>query len=115
MNHEQFLQQLTEHFPEVVAEIDDYARGLLHCEMAVFRRVVESEMDRGKAWRVTQYLRFLDECRSAADPALANAIDISFLEDFALGEFTEARYRAIHQLMPPRLREEIVSANARWK
>ena len=115
MNREQFLQQLAEQFPEVVSQISDYAQGLLHCEMADFRRVVESGMDRGELWRVERYLGFVDYCREAADPQLANAIDVSFLEDFALGEFTEARRQAVRERMPPRLREQVVSIDSRWR
>ena len=115
MDRQQFLQQLTERFPEVVGRFGEYSRGLLHCEMGHFRDVVESAMDGGHLWRVEQYLRFLDECREDADPALANAIDVSFLEDFALGQCTEVRRRAIRERMPARLREQILAANERWR
>jgi hypothetical protein len=114
MDRQQFLQQLTARFPEVISGMGEYSQGLLHCEMADFRRVVESAMDRGELWRVERYLRFVDDCREVAEPALANAIDVSFLEDFALGNFTEARRQALREQMPARLRERVVSVNGRW-
>ena len=115
MERQQFLQQLADRFPEVIPQISEYSQGLLHCEIGDFLTVVESAMDRGSLWRVEQYLRFLDDCRQAASPELANAIDVSFLEDFALGEFTVARHRAVRERMPPNLREHVVSINARWR
>jgi hypothetical protein len=115
MNREQFLQQLTARFPEITAAMSEYSRGVLHCEMGDFRRVVESAMDRGELWRVERYLRFVDDCREVAEPALANAIDVSFLEDFALGEFTEARRQAVRERMPARLRKLVVAVNGRWQ
>jgi hypothetical protein len=115
IDHEQFLKQLAERFPEVIGEISDYSHGLLHCEMADFRRVVETAMDQGALWRVELYLRFLNDCRETADPDLANAIDVSFLEDFAFGEITEARLQAVRERMPARLRKQVVALNNRWR
>ena len=36
---------------------------------------------------------------------MRNAVEISFLEDFALGEFTPARHRAVKERMPRLLRK----------
>ncbi len=115
MDREEFIQRLAKRFPEVPTQISDYAHGLLHCEMADFRRVVESAMDSGNHWSVELYLRFLDDCRQAASPELANAIDVSFLEDFALGDHSEERLKAVRERMPRRLREQLVSVDDRWR
>jgi hypothetical protein len=115
MDRGEFPTQLAKRFPEVISRMSDHARGLLHCDVADFRRVVESAMDGGQLWRVERYLRFLEDCRAAAGPALANAVDVSFLEDFALGECTEARRRAVRERMPARLRQAVISVSDRWR
>jgi len=114
MDREEFIKSLADQFPEVTAQINDYGRGLLHCEMADFRRVVEQAMDGGQNWRVEKYLRFIDACREVAGPNLANAIDISFLEDFALGAYTATRQQAVRERMPERLRQRLLRISNRW-
>jgi hypothetical protein len=115
MDREEFIKSLTEQYPEVLSQISDYAHGLLHCEMADFRSVVEAAMDRGAHWQVGKYLQFVSECREAANPDLANAIDVSFLEDFALGEYNEFRHQAVRERMPERLRERVIAVSERWR
>jgi hypothetical protein len=114
VDHEAFINSLLKRFPEVDAAISDYARGLLHCEVADFLRVVEAAMDSGKDDRVGEYLAFVDECRRVADPDLINAIDASFLENFALGDHTIARQRAVRERMPTLLRRRIIEVDNRW-
>jgi hypothetical protein len=83
--------------------------------MADFRPVVERAMDGEDHWRVEQYLNFLETCREAAGPDLANAVDVSFLEDFAIGEYTPTRHQAVRDRMPERLRQRVVAINGRWR
>jgi hypothetical protein len=115
MDRELFIQKLADRFPEVGPQISDYSHGLLHCEMADFRRVVEAAMGAGQHWRVEQYLGFVASCRAAAGPDLANAIDVSFIEDFALGEYTQARHQAVRERMPELLRRRLVAVDDRWR
>jgi hypothetical protein len=115
MDREMFIQQLTEQFPEVKPRLSDYSHGLLHCEMADFRRVVEAAMDAGQHWHVQQYLNFVSTYRMAAGPDLVNAIDISFIEDFALGEYTATRHQAVRQCMPEHLHQQVVAVDGRWR
>ena len=78
INHSAFIEMLADRFPEVVGAIDKCEDGLLHCEVAVFRRVTEEAMDAGRFWNVEQYFRFVEEVLPNADDAVANAIEVSF-------------------------------------
>ena len=115
LDHQRFIAALTQQFPEVAATLDDIDDGLLHLEMAAFRRCVENAMDEGRLWDVERYCRFIDESLRNADDALDNAIGVSFIEDFALGEWSENRHKAVTERLPQRLRNEIVAVNDRWQ
>lgn len=115
INHSQFMKLLTDRFPEVVHMIDKYEAGLLHCEVAVLRGAIEKAMDEGRLWDVERYSRFVEEVLPHADPAVGNAIDVSFIENFALGEFTKQRHRALSERMPKSLRDKIVAISEHWR
>ena len=115
MDREAFIRRLSEKFPEVTAAFGEYSEGLLHVEIAEFRSMVEIAMDNGRHWQVEKYLRFLDNCLKQAGPELQNAIEVSFLEDFALGKYSEARHRAVRERMPQHLRECVIEVNDRWR
>lgn len=115
LDRESFLSQLLHEFPEVEKAFEKGSQGLLHCEMGGFRKVVETAMDDGRHWQVQKYLEFLDNCLVQATPELENAILISFLEDFALGEVTRGRYEATRERMPDRLRKIVVETSDNWR
>jgi hypothetical protein len=115
IDHSAFIKMLADRFPEVVEAINEYEDGLLHCEVAVFRRTAEEAMDTGRLWNVEQYFRFVEEVLPNADNAVANAIEVSFLEDFAIGEYTEQRHRALRDRVSKALREKIVAINECWR
>ena len=89
LDREAFVGSVRSQFPEVAATIGDIDDGLLHLEVAAFRRCVEAAMDEGRFWDVERYCRFIAESFANADDALDNAIGVSFIEDFALGEINE--------------------------
>jgi hypothetical protein len=115
INHAKFMSMLGSEFPEVVAGIREDEKGLLHLEMGAFRRIVEEAIDAGRLWAAEKYFRFVDRVYSEADPDVANAIEVSFLEDFALGEFTLARHEAVKRRMPRRLRRILIGVDAKWR
>ena len=115
LNRESFIAAIASQFPEVAANIDEVDDGLLHLEVAAFRRCVEDAIDNGQMWNVERYCRFIYDSFANADDALDNAIGVSFIEDFALGEITEQRRRAVHERMPKQLRAEIIAINDRWR
>ena len=95
--------------------IDDIDEGLLHLEVAAFRRCVEQAMDNGRLWDVERYCRFIADSLVNADGALDNAIAVSFIEDFALGDITDLRKKAVLERMPRELREQIIAIDDRWR
>ena len=113
LDRDAFLKLLAEQFPEVSATIDDIADGLLHLEVAAFRRCVETAADSGRLWDVERYLRFVDDILPQADDALDNALGVSFIEDFAL-DCTDARRDAVRDRAPKRIRNMMVTINPRW-
>jgi hypothetical protein len=115
IDYEQFNCLLGSEFPEVVSGISEYARGLLHPEVGAFRRITEEAIDGGRLWAAERYFRFLVRVLRDADPDVRNAIEVSFLEDFALGEFTPARYEAVKRRMPRLLRDMLIAVDDKWR
>jgi hypothetical protein len=112
---EAFLARLAADFPGVIAEFGPYSSGLLHCEVADFRRVTERAMDEGRFWEAERHFRLVEELLAAAGPELRNALEVSYLEDLALGECTPARHRAVTERMPRALRQVLIAYHDQWK
>ena len=115
LNRASFIRAISSQFPEVAAIIDDIDSGLLHLEVAAFRRCVEHAMDVGRLWDVERYCQFIADSLADADDSLENAIGVSFVEDFALGDITEQRRKAVADRLPKVLRDEIIAINDRWR
>ena len=115
LGRDEFLARLASDFPNVVAQINPYEKGLLHCEVAAFRRATEQAIDSGRSWEAEKHFRLVDELLRDAGPDLFNALEVSYLEDFALGECTPKRYEAVKQRMPKSLRAALISRHANWK
>ncbi len=115
LNRESFISAVAAQFPEIAATIDEIDEGLLHLEVAAFRRCVENAIDNGRMWDVERYCRFIADSFKCADDALDNAIGVSFIEDFALGEITDERREAVRDRMPKDLRDEIIAVNETWR
>ncbi len=115
IDHALLIDLLSTEFPVVVASFDRTEKGLLHCEMGAFLRAAERAMDSGRLWEAGQHFRVIERVLREATPEVANAVEVSFLEGLALGEFTEARYRAVRERMPRPLREKFVAMNERWQ
>lgn len=115
MGREEFLVRLRTDFPEVLAQVNEYGDGLLHCEVAAFRRATEAAMDTGRLWDAERHFRMVEELLLAADSELRNALEVSYLEDLALGECTPARRRAIQERMPKPLRQILIECHPQWK
>ena len=113
-DREAFIREMAFRFPEVAATFDDIDEGLLHLEVAAFRRCVEEAMDEGRMWDVERYCRFIADSLVNADGTLDNAIGVSFIEDFALEDVTDLRKKAVSERMPRELREQIIAINDRW-
>jgi hypothetical protein len=112
---DEFLARLAADFPDVVAGFGPYSSGLLHCEVADFRRATERAMDEGRFWLAEQHFRIVEELLAAAGDELRNALEVSYLEDLAFGEWTPGRHRVVKERMPKALQEIIAMHNERWR
>ena len=115
LGRNEFIRELQAEFPEVFAAITEYERGLLHCEVAVLRRLSEEAMDAGQEWLAERHFLFVERLLQDAGPELRNALEISYLEDLALGEHTPQRHRIVKDRMPPALRQRLIEAHQWWK
>lgn len=114
-DRDEFLNRLTVEFPTVAASIDKYSAGLLHCEVGHFRDATEKAMDEGRLWEAERHFRLVAELWEIAGPELRNALEISYLEDLAFGEWTPARHAAIKARMPRHLREILIGHRKEWR
>ena len=112
---DEFLARLAAEFPAVVAGFGESSSGLLHCEVADFMQATERAMDAGRLWEAQGHFRLVAELLAVAGPELRNAIEISYLEDLALGEFTPARYHAVRERMPQHLRAILIGYHRYWQ
>src|SRR5262245_45226691 len=115
MERLEFLKQMEAEFPDAFAAIGDRDKGLLHCEVAMFREYVESKMDERSAWYCERALRFVAKCLQAADQDLRNALEVSFIEDLALGKHTPQRYDIVSERAPKDVRQKMIQAHEFWK
>lgn len=112
---DEFLARLAAEFPAVIAGFGEYSSGLLHCEVGDFRQATERAMDAGRLWEAEGHFRLVAELLALAGPELRNALEISYLEDLALGEFTPARHLAIKERMPKHLRAILIGHHRDWQ
>jgi hypothetical protein len=115
IGREQFLSELGAAFPEAIVAIDEYSEGLIHCEVAAFRRTTEEALNAGQEWQAEQHFRFVERMLSSADPELDNALRVSYLIDLALGKHTPEWYRVVKERMPKILHDQMVLASDYWK
>jgi hypothetical protein len=111
----EFLARLAAGFPDVIAGFGPYSAGLLHCEVADFRRATEQAMDAGRVWEAERHFRLVEELLTVAGPELRNALEVSYLEDLALGECNPARRRAVKERMPKALRQVLIGHHDQWR
>ncbi len=114
IDHRQFLELLTGEFPEL-ADIIRNKYELLHLEVAAFRQATEDAMDAGNLWTAEKHFRFVERVLPDADDEVDNALEISYLEDLALGECTPARHRSVKDRMPNQLRAKMIGIDSKWQ
>jgi hypothetical protein len=112
---EEFLARLATDFPALIAGFGPYSAGLLHCEVADFRRATEHAMDAGRRWEAEQHFHLVADLLGVAGPELRNALEVSYLEDLALGECTPARHAAVKERMPQALRDILINHHRQWR
>jgi hypothetical protein len=107
IDHKRFLALLTEGFPEVVADVDDCSRGLLHLEMASFARATQAAIDERDIETIERHFRFADKVLRDAAPDVENAIYVSYLENLRF-EGRKAHATKARTLLPPRLKAALI-------
>jgi hypothetical protein len=115
VGREEFLARLARDFPNAAAGINKYEAGLLHCEVAAFLRATEAAMDSGRLWEAERHFRWVEELLLTAGPELRNALEVSYLEDLALGGCSPARYQAVKERMPKTLRQILIAHHKQWQ
>jgi hypothetical protein len=115
LDRSEFLARLESDFPNVIALINQYESGLLHCETAAFRRATEQAIDSGQFWEAERHFRLVEEMLQDAGPELRNAFEVSYLQDFALGECTPKRYQAVKERMSKSLHAALVAHHIHWR
>ena len=80
IDHAAFVGLLAAELPEVAAEIDEYSRGLLHCEVATVARCTAAAARAGDWATVRRHLAFVDRVNRAAAPDVDNAVYVSYME-----------------------------------
>jgi hypothetical protein len=83
-------------------------------EMGVFARITDEAMGKGNYQQVATYFAFVDRVRKDATPEVENAIDVSYIEYFALDEVTDNRYQALKR-MPTSLRQVLLEIDGRGR
>lgn len=80
INRERFIAMLTERYPDIAADIDESARGLLHLEMGTFARATQVAISNEDKAAIKGYFAFIGEVFRLATPEMKNAVFVSFLE-----------------------------------
>ncbi len=112
---EHFLRLLEKQFPGSLESVEDVNRGLLHVEVAAFRQTVELACTEARAWYVERAFRVVEQCLAEADPLLENALEISFIEDFALRGHKDAVHRIIKDRVSTEMRKRLIAVHEFWQ
>ena len=110
-----FYARLAEESPETYAGLSQAEKDELQLGAAALRQATEAALDAGRLWEAERHFRCVAELLGRADPELTNALEISYLEDFAFGACTPSRKQAVKERMPRSLRERLIALRADWR
>jgi hypothetical protein len=108
-----FERLLTERFPAIAAEIDEFERGELHGELAVLARATSRAIEVGDSHQVQAHSGFVDELFSGAASDLENAVYVSYLENVFLGS-VDPRYVSARAMLSERLQIALTELEDHW-
>jgi hypothetical protein len=97
-----FTNDLTRHFPEVAATIEDTDSGRLHLEVSALKMATHDAIQKRDWPTVRKHFAFIDNILEAADTELHDAIGISYLVNLFYNE-TSINFAKARTLMPKRL------------
>ncbi len=99
-------------FPELRADVEDEVnRGLVHCEVGALAQFVQAAKARADWSTYQRAVQFVDGLLSEADPALENALYVSFLEHI---DFNGVNGRRAWSHLSERLRRGWRELNDGW-
>ena len=111
VDRDRFIALMAERFPEVVADIDDCSRGLLHLEMGTFAVATQAAIDAQDKEVVKRHFQFVDEILRDAAPEVENAVHVSYLEHLRF-EGRKAAPTQARGLLSPRLKRALADLEA---
>ncbi|MEM0926837.1 MAG: hypothetical protein AAGJ83_12425 [Planctomycetota bacterium] len=99
------LNKIEDEFPEISTDLHEEAiEGLLHCQIGEFSRFAQKQIDDNDRETFGRVCRIFLDLFEDADPALENALNVSFLEHLDFSDGKHARSWG-YQFMPARMRQ----------
>jgi hypothetical protein len=93
LGHAEFIDALEKEFPELKERVEQNP-DLLHIQMGDFAEFTQKAIDRGEIPLVRRCFLLADRFLGHADPALENALNVSFLEHLRFSGPIGARARS---------------------
>lgn len=102
ITQEEFLNRLTEVFPEISDEVldEDYA-GLIHLQIACLARYANQLIQHDRFDTLESVFRLFSDTVDEVDSLTENALYVSFLEHIEM-EGASAKAREARALLPPK-------------
>ena len=97
---------LATRYPIIAANMSEYAKGLLHLEMADLARATQAAIDDGDRETVRDHFGFVNEVYGNAAPDVENAVNVSYLENLRF-EGRQAKAMKARELLTPKLRQAL--------
>ncbi|MEM6483660.1 MAG: hypothetical protein AAF662_01560 [Pseudomonadota bacterium] len=111
----EFIETLLSQFPDGLDGFNDELSGYVHLEVSQFRGHVEKAVRDGRFWYLEKAFRLIETFIDGSGDDVDNALEISFVEDFALGSFTkEEVYEVLKRLSKP-MRATLEKHSEQWR
>ena len=114
IDYKSFITLLKCEYPDVHAEIDDIAEGLLHLEKSVLAHSTERAIAAANWAVVASHLKFIETLLIRANEELRNAVAVSYFENVFLGLPSE-RMREAREMLPPTLAMELIELESHFE
>lgn len=104
LHRSEFLRELKQAFPELVADVNQQY-GLLHLEVAAFRRHTQQAINNGNTNGVSCAFSLAEKYLLLGNAKLQNALGVSYVEDLEFRDQKSLR-RWAWELLPATLKAE---------
>ena len=99
-----FITLLTERYPELVADFDDFTRGSVFMAMGALARATQAAMSDENKEVVRGYFEFIGEVFRSATDEVKNAVYVSYLEHLSFDGKHGKRIKS-REMLPPQLQQ----------